>query len=236
MASAAELAYCAGVVDSDGYILVARRRDRPKNERSFVLYFEMVGVGQVTREAVDLLQSLFGGSVSARKKKKKSHHTLYIWRVQQIQANQAIKALLPYLRIKKDQAFNALAFRPALDDCKVANRTVLGKKGRQPRSEAFTRLLDFHYLRSRWLNTHVDDRGDGPEKPPPPVVENRHRGDVGKKMSSRLGRRVKPSEIREIRAFHRRGGFSYQDVADKFGFSIGTAWNIVNKRTYAGVD
>ena len=93
------LAYAAGVIDSDGYIGVKRG----------VSYAARVIVKQVQPQAVDLLHELFGGYRSTAPPAAERGRQLLTWEVHSAAAGRACEALLPYLRIKRAQAENAIA-------------------------------------------------------------------------------------------------------------------------------
>lgn len=105
-----DLAYAAGVVDSDGYIGVHRSdyAKRVRKDAGQVVYIPRVQVKQVTLEAVDLLHSLFGGHRYDGKPTAKRGKPLLVWAVHSRMAGVVCEALLPYLRIKRRQAENAI--------------------------------------------------------------------------------------------------------------------------------
>lgn len=93
------LAYAAGVIDSDGYIGVKR------NPHS---YAGRIVVKQVQPGALDLLHEMFGGYVWTAAPSATRGNRLITWEVQAAAAGRACEALLPYLRIKRPQAENVI--------------------------------------------------------------------------------------------------------------------------------
>lgn len=93
------IAYCAGVIDSDGYIGVKR------NPNS---YAARAMVKQVEPAAIDLLHETFGGYRSTAPPSAERGRPLLTWEVHSASAGRACEALLPYLRIKRAQAENAI--------------------------------------------------------------------------------------------------------------------------------
>ena len=93
------MAYAAGVIDSDGYIGVKR------NPHS---YAARMMVKQVQPQAVDLLYDLFGGWRSTMPPSAERGRHLLTWEVHSAAAGRVCVALLPYLRIKRAQAENAI--------------------------------------------------------------------------------------------------------------------------------
>jgi hypothetical protein len=160
-ASSEDLAYCAGVVDSDGCIRIFKRlvrekaKGKLKGKAPYLNYAELIQVGQVEPEAIELLKKIFGGYVYLRKRKSKKHRDIYVWKVQQLATYQCILELRPYLRIKSEQADNCIQFREAFEECKKENRSIPGSVGSRPRSKASLVRLDSYYLTQKVLNSGV---------------------------------------------------------------------------------
>jgi hypothetical protein len=101
-----DLAYAAGVVDSDGWIGV--RRQRHADNRAWqAIYSPRIVVKQVTPQAPVLLKELFGGHVHTGAGTP-TRRPLIAWETHSASAAAACAALLPYLRIKRAQAENAI--------------------------------------------------------------------------------------------------------------------------------
>jgi len=99
-----EIAYAAGVIDSDGWITISP---------SLSSYRVFIGLAQVEPQAVRLMSELFSGAINLRKKsdpKRFSSKPMYTWRIEGKTAKKALFELLPYLRIKKAQARLALGY------------------------------------------------------------------------------------------------------------------------------
>lgn len=105
-----EVAYAAGVVDSDGYIGVHRNTYamRVRGDATQPIYQARIQVKQVTPEAIDLLHELFGGHRYAGKPTSENGRPLIVWQVHSAACVPVLTALVPYLRIKRAQAENAL--------------------------------------------------------------------------------------------------------------------------------
>lgn len=105
-----EIAYAAGVIDSDGWITIS---PSPSSYRIFV------GLAQAEPQAVRLVSELFGGAVNLRKKsdpKRFSSRPMYTWRIEGKSAKRALFELLPYLKIKNAQARLALDYYQTADE------------------------------------------------------------------------------------------------------------------------
>lgn len=102
-----QLAYAAGVVDSDGCITIKRRKvwnERLRKSVDRYSYAATVFVRQVENNAVSLLQELFGGSIRIHPPSVAGGRPLFQWEVSNRIGVACAKNLLPYLRIKKRQA------------------------------------------------------------------------------------------------------------------------------------
>lgn len=108
--SPTDLAYAAGVVDSDGYIGVHRSdyAMRVRKDAGQAVYMPRVAVKQVTPQAIDLLHDLFGGHRYNGKPSAERGRPLLAWSVHSAMAGRVCESLLPYLRIKREQARNAI--------------------------------------------------------------------------------------------------------------------------------
>lgn len=117
-----ELAYLAGVADSDGSITigvdkwagVGRNRSAPR-------FFEIIAIRQCDTEAVHLAQELFGGNITIGKPGSLRGRPSHDWYAYNQRACVVIRALLPYLRIKRKQAELVLALRDIKDRGREAN-------------------------------------------------------------------------------------------------------------------
>ena len=107
--SPVDLAYAAGVIDSDGYIGVHRKLNNKNKAQGWqCTYSPRIAVKQVTPQAIDLLHDLFGGHRRNEKPSAERGRPLIAWSVHSLAAVRTCEVLLPYLRIKHEQAVNAL--------------------------------------------------------------------------------------------------------------------------------
>ncbi len=98
-----DLAYLAGVVDSDGCITIGVDQS-PRPEKNAPRFFQLIAVRQCDPEAVHLAQELFGGRITVGKPGSLRGRPSHDWVVANRKACAVAKALLPYLRIKRKQA------------------------------------------------------------------------------------------------------------------------------------
>lgn len=101
------LAYCAGVMDSDGHIGVHRNsyRVRVAGDAKQPTFQPRVSVKQIDAGAIDVFHDLFGGHrYIDTKNRKGSARPIHVWQVHSRAAGVVASALLPHLRIKRRQA------------------------------------------------------------------------------------------------------------------------------------
>lgn len=152
------LAYLAGIVDADGYITIQRSVHKGR------LYFgAKIGIAGTRREPHDLAASIWGGAVSCYYPKIAGHKPQFQWSRSGKAAAFIIGQLLPFLRVKIEQADCALRldehmaqaksddpfpwFGPDYEPIQAANEMFMEAKAlncRTPRvgKKAAGRLLD----------------------------------------------------------------------------------------------
>lgn len=100
----ADLAYCAGVIDSDGCIRVKRSTYAMRHGNGGQAnYSETVCVKQVEPHAVELLHNLFGGYYSKAPASCGKGKPLFVWQVTDLRAAECLKALLPFSESKSNR-------------------------------------------------------------------------------------------------------------------------------------
>lgn len=109
-----DLAYLAGVIDSDGYISAQSSLHQGK----YRYIGARVGIAGTRREPHDLAASLFGGNVRTYvpRGERSGHRDQFQWQRVGAAAGVVIQAVLPYLRVKADQGHLALELQDAVDE------------------------------------------------------------------------------------------------------------------------
>lgn len=116
-------------------------------------YSERVCVRQVEPYAVTLLHALFGGRLARSKPSAKKGRALYEWQVTDLNATKCLLAVLPYLRIKREQALNCLVLRNLKEQSKKQRVAVgRGHVGGAPRSGEISAAMEEAYQRAKELN------------------------------------------------------------------------------------
>ena len=113
--SLAIIGYAAGIIDGEGCILINKNR----GGREYTL---QIRVGMATTDAVGLMHKVFGGSL--RVCKHKNHTPMNAWVVSSIEAEGLLRRLLPYLRVKKEEAKVALEFRKHIMETRNTGKKI----------------------------------------------------------------------------------------------------------------
>jgi hypothetical protein len=106
-----DTAYCAGLIDGEGCISLAIRRFK-RNGRTYVNYQPKIVTEMRTPLAGRMLEATLGGRCKpyTRKFKDGRTKTIYVWRANDRSAERVLKAVMPFLREKKEQAETLLEF------------------------------------------------------------------------------------------------------------------------------
>src|SRR5689334_13199109 len=100
------LAYLAGAMDADGHFTIKRSTQRKRNSGDCVLavYSPRAGLGQVTPQVPELLKRCFGGTFRLQAPATENSRPLFKYLCSDRMAARLAHALMPYLRIKSQQA------------------------------------------------------------------------------------------------------------------------------------
>ena len=109
MSKKEQFAYWAGIIDGEGCIQLNKRIDKRYNS---VEYYLRVRIAMtVAKELLEGLKKQWGGSIYIRYPKNKKHKDQCEWQLIGLKSEYFLKAILPYVFIKKAQIENALEFR-----------------------------------------------------------------------------------------------------------------------------
>lgn len=106
-------AYLAGCLDCDGAFSIKRSTYamRVRGDASQPVFSERVMFAQVKYGITALLREYFGGSSHIDRQRTVNSHLIFRWQVTDKQAVQCVKAVLPYLVVKREQAELLLRLR-----------------------------------------------------------------------------------------------------------------------------
>lgn len=122
------LAYIAGIIDADGCVLVVRTKAYACQQRTTPGYHAKVQVRMVEDAAIDVIVETFGGHSWRARPSAPRGRPLRCWAVSDAAAQRVLEALLPYLRVKREQAENALALRRLRATSRAHRTKVVGHK------------------------------------------------------------------------------------------------------------
>jgi hypothetical protein len=148
-------AYAAGVIDSDGCIGVRRSTYsmRKTKDAKAPVFHVRVSIKQVSPEAINILHKTFGGALMLQSPSATKGKPLWYWEITNVKAETFLKAILPYLRIKKKQAENALLLREKIEASKrVRVAKGRGHIGAASRPEHITKEMENIYQQAKHLN------------------------------------------------------------------------------------
>ena len=110
MAADTDIAYLAGLIDGEGYIGIKKSKAYRCQGRRTPGYSARIQVRMVDEAAIRFLAETFGAWYYLEKRRPKKNRPLYCCQLGDKKAEAALRALLPYLRVKREQAETVLAF------------------------------------------------------------------------------------------------------------------------------
>ena len=105
-----ELAYLAGLFDGEGCIMIVRRSPFSIGHKS-VYHYLSLSLTMANQQMPELFQYYFGGSAKPVKKQTVGRQPLWRWDITHNGALGVLRALLPYLRLKLDEAELGIKFQ-----------------------------------------------------------------------------------------------------------------------------
>jgi len=129
----AELAWLAGVMDSDGSIFIMKntRKDRDRTF-NYILRLSVQSVDNIMANACAEITEL--GATYTCVAKRETESNTHKWHVDGRKAVKILTEILPYLRVKKDQA-----------KCAIEFQSTTKKHWRQMTPEDYQNQEDFYY-------------------------------------------------------------------------------------------
>lgn len=118
-----DVAYIAGVIDSDGYITIHKNTSIMPP-----IYSPRIGINQVEPQAVLLAKELFGGNIQIVSPDHFGRKSMYYWQLGSNGLIEALRELIPFMRIKKEQALIALRLQENIREWKGKVRGVRGQR------------------------------------------------------------------------------------------------------------
>jgi len=102
------IAYLAGIADGEGYIGIKKTKAQHRPGCKSPVYQERLVIRMADKQAIELFKKTLGGWSYPEKQYSPKRRPCFVYEVQNKSAVAIIRALLPFLRIKKRQAIMVL--------------------------------------------------------------------------------------------------------------------------------
>lgn len=152
-----ELAWLAGFADGEGSIFIGKaQRKKKSGDKIYIRYELTFVVVQAIQRPILRYKEMFGGFIKCRM--PKPHERLlpkWYWTTVGTNAYNALKELLPYLDVKREEALNGIAYQ----EFKDKERGVSGKgkgKGFRFTPQALAIIEDFRMIGKKLNNPEYE--------------------------------------------------------------------------------
>jgi hypothetical protein len=123
-----DIAYCAGIIDGEGCIRIKKSKAYRCQGRATPGYQASIQAKMTHRGAIEFLCGVLGGWHYLQKSALKSGRPLFTWQASDLKAETALRTLLPFLRVKREQAGLVLALREWQRDGAKHRTKVVGHR------------------------------------------------------------------------------------------------------------
>lgn len=121
-----DIAYVAGLMDGEGCIRIKKAKAYKCQGRVTPGYHASVQIKMVDQDAIEFACSVLGGWHYLEKSALKSGRPLFTWQVSDQKAEDALRIVLPYLRVKRKQAAKVIELRELQRDGTKHRTKVVG--------------------------------------------------------------------------------------------------------------
>ena len=116
------LAYLAGLFDGEGSVNIFKQPN--KKERITPRHFLEIGIINTHKGVLQWVLETFGGRFGLEQDPAR-HHRTWRWRASSSEACDVLLAILPYLRVKKEQAELAIDFQKRIQSFKAGKHNPI---------------------------------------------------------------------------------------------------------------
>jgi hypothetical protein len=164
MTTTIDIAYCAGLVDGEGYIGVKRTKAYACQGKVTPGYHARIGIKMVNENAIKFFAETMGGWYWTEKSSLANGRPYFVYQATDAKAEGILRILLPYLRVKDEAAKTVIRLRELQADSRKHRTKVVGEKNFPNKygtvrmvpvkslSDEYIALCDSLYLRCRELN------------------------------------------------------------------------------------
>ena len=111
MTGQTDIAYCAGLVDGEGYIGVKRTKAYPCQGRATPGYHARIAIKMVDAGAIQFFAETLGGWYWGEKPSLERGRPYFVYQATDARAAFILESLIPFLRVKRQVAETVLALR-----------------------------------------------------------------------------------------------------------------------------
>jgi len=138
-----DIAYIAGLMDGEGCIRIKKEKAYACQDRKTPGYHASVQIKMVEEGAIRFVRDMLGGWYYRQKSSVKNGRPLYCWQSSDRQAETILKTILPYLRVKHDQADLVLKLRTLQSNSKKHRTKVTGYRDFPDRFGTVRRVANY---------------------------------------------------------------------------------------------
>lgn len=113
----ADLAWCAGFFDGEGFVTIGRRNHVINGVR-YTGHYLRVGINHVAKEPLLEMQRILGGNIEYKETVVGNRKPRHLWRISTSHAAACLVKMMPYLRNKIRVAELGLEFQRTMQDHK----------------------------------------------------------------------------------------------------------------------
>jgi hypothetical protein len=159
-----DIAYIAGLIDGEGYIGIKKDRGYQCQERKTPGYHARIAIHMVDEQAIKFIAETLGGWYYKEKPSTAQGRPLYKYSASDKRAEEILKIVLPFLRVKKASAQNLIDFRNLQSQGKQHRTKITGYRdfpnshgtvrriANKSFSDEYVQMCDTFYIRGKALN------------------------------------------------------------------------------------
>jgi hypothetical protein len=153
-----DLGYLAGIFDGEGSVIINLGTTRHRGEGHAPAYQLQVTISNTHRGLMEWIHASLGGSLTAHKFDRAL--VCHNWKMTDARAGEFLELLLPFLRVKREQAEVGIAFRAHIEQFKRENRRTRTLDQQEIATREGFRLR-LRELKGKWAPRAVAEVGDG---------------------------------------------------------------------------
>ena len=159
-----DIAYIAGLIDGEGYIGIKKTKGYKCQERQTPGYHARLQIRMVDEPAIKFISETLGGWYYKEKSHCDNGRPLYWYQASDKKAEDIMKIIFPYLKVKKESAKTLLDFRKLQSDGKKHRTKITGYRdfpnqhgtvrriANKSFSDEYVALCDTFYNQCKFLN------------------------------------------------------------------------------------